>query len=513
MPHSPELSRHAVVHDRWDKRNIDKAKEILPRFEKDQKRLRDNTGTGAEALEDLFGLFRHATPKPVPDDEVHPDWLINKVIEEEIRNAPDFERIRQLSVGDTVESGLSSLAFASEIEEQAIRLHEKTEQERQEIEDIEEQIREEQGEPGEPGEGEPGDGPPGLEGQPGPGDQPGEGKGNLPDLLDQLEAARERLKDKLDGERLNVNAAMQAPAKEAADSAKEHKEAARAWGLELPDLQRMNPEDRFKAAQIFDNSKFQEYAKMFGVLDNVRFTEKQNRDVIVPEEIMDVEMGDNLGRLVPGELINFHRNPDDFVRRMMEGQLHQYHLEGNEMKGKGGMLMLTDSSGSMNGQPDIWAKGLCLESIQIAEEEDRECNIVFFGSIGALQEFRFTEPEDFTFKKRLEVAEYFMNSGTDFQTPMSRALEILNEEHERTGKTEADVVFLTDGCADVTDAFMDRWHSEMDRLDFTCWGVLLHSSDFGWGGEEIMNKITRNNACRVEDILTGKDIRHIFRAL
>jgi hypothetical protein len=70
------------------------------------------------------------------------------------------------------------------------------------------------------------------------------------------------------------------------------------------------------------------------------------------EEICDVELGNDLGRLLPVELVKL-RHPRLHalaLRDLLERKAMQYALTGKEKMGKGPLVLLLDRSGSMDGK-------------------------------------------------------------------------------------------------------------------------------------------------------------------
>ena len=91
------------------------------------------------------------------------------------------------------------------------------------------------------------------------------------------------------------------------------------------------------------------------------------------EELLEVEQGDALHRLLPHELLSLHHPVlrKDFYRRFLDQELIQYSLRGVEDKGKGPMIVCLDGSSSMSGDKEIWSKAVTLTLLEIARKQRR----------------------------------------------------------------------------------------------------------------------------------------------
>lgn len=69
----------------------------------------------------------------------------------------------------------------------------------------------------------------------------------------------------------------------------------------------------------------------------------------------------------------------------------------------------------------------------------------------------------------LDFAGCFPGGGTDFEKPISAAVELLDDVRLKGG----DVVFVTDGEAPIRKEFADEVKRLQKRLDFTIYAVLI----------------------------------------
>ena len=192
------------------------------------------------------------------------------------------------------------------------------------------------------------------------------------------------------------------------------------------------------------------------------------------EELFEVRLGKDLERLLPPELVALHHPllRRDFARRLVEGRLLSYALRGVDEHGRGPMIVCLDGSSSMAGEKEIWSKAVALTLLEIARRQRRLFRFICFSSadtplftLDLNPRERYEVQED----RALDVAEYFPGGGTDFETPLSAALDCLKVARYRRG----DVVLITDGECQISPAWRERFQAEKARLGFSVYSVLV----------------------------------------
>lgn len=182
----------------------------------------------------------------------------------------------------------------------------------------------------------------------------------------------------------------------------------------------------------------------------------QTRDLHAREEVVDVERGADLARILPSGLSRLaHPTLRKLaLREIVERQALQYRLEGRETLGRGPMIVLVDRSSSMQGDGERWASAAALALLGIAAKERRTVTIGEFTARvdtavrvapGAAHEIavRDLSPARETTHAAvaLAIASRVSSGGTDFTDPLRFALAA------GTLDERADLVFVTDGCA------------------------------------------------------------------
>ena len=222
------------------------------------------------------------------------------------------------------------------------------------------------------------------------------------------------------------------------------------------------------------NKKLGELARMVGRFkQDARALKRKTLERGVAEAY-DIELGSELGRLIPAELLAMHHPvlKRDFHRRVLEGTVLQYRLRDDEQKGKGPMVVCIDVSSSMQGDKEMWSKAVALTLMDIARRQRRLFRAVMFSSgdvslkVLDLNRERRYQPD---LNKVVEMAEYFPGGGTDFETPIDAAVELLGEKKLKRG----DIVIITDGESQVSPGWLARLRERKDELDFSIFAVLV----------------------------------------
>jgi uncharacterized protein with von Willebrand factor type A (vWA) domain len=222
------------------------------------------------------------------------------------------------------------------------------------------------------------------------------------------------------------------------------------------------------------NKKIGELARLVGRFkQDARALRRRTLDRGVAEAY-DIERGADLGRLIPAELLAMH-HPGltlDFKRRLLEADVLQYRLREDEQKGKGPMVVCIDVSSSMQGEKELWAKAVSLTLMDIARRQRRLFRAVLFSSgpdslkVLDLNRERRYQPE---LPKVLEMAEYFPGGGTDFQSPIDAAVELISDKRLKRG----DIVVITDGECQVSPEWLSMLRRRKEELQFSIFAVLV----------------------------------------
>lgn len=504
------LGKHTIRNNKYDRADYERILNEMKELSVSEDRLSSVAETGSHMMTDAFLALFKANPDPLANDEIRPSYLINKAVMGKAMDLTEYDELRDYSVSDPIATGLSCIALEPELEV----IYDKLKTEAEKLKQLEQQMMQMQA----------------LQQEAADLDQMMQDMANSdPDseeavnyqenqaaIQEAMEKLAQQMRENAEGidQQLDSSAisdAIGGMMKEAVDNAEGFETATRMWGLEPGQLQRLSADERIQLAKRFDNPKFRKIAELFGPMQRLAFAEQRRKTLYAREEIYDVELGDNLAVTLPTELLLLEDEylELDFYRKLIERGLLQYKLNGTESVAKGGVIFCEDGSGSMSGDREMWAKAVGLTLLNIAKAQNRPFHGIHFGSPGQIAEFNFHDSRNVPLEKVIDFAEIFFAGGTDFVTPLSRALDLLREEHKNYGAVKADIVFVTDGQCGVPDPWLKEFKEEQSKLGFKVWGIVIGGS----AQSEPLNTICDGNVFSIQNLLSGENITEIFRSI
>lgn len=294
-------------------------------------------------------------------------------------------------------------------------------------------------------------------------------------------------------------------ARDAAKAAKEETESTEAlldsFGTEPGHLQRMNASARMELAnRIRKNKNLRELAEKVGRFVRLALSEQAQKITHGIDEVHDIERGNDIHKVLPSELLFLADDDLDilFMKKFADKELLQYQLRGVEKVSRGAIICMIDSSGSMSGSRDTWARAVGIALLHIAYKQGRDFyGIIFSSAHDDLLEFNFPKGIA-TPNEVLDFAEAGFYGGTDFEKPISRAVEILESQFNAEGSQKGDLVMVTDGECYVSEEWLDRFRNSKEYLAFRLYSCLIgmnsttlatisdemyHITDFARGGD------------------------------
>lgn len=249
------------------------------------------------------------------------------------------------------------------------------------------------------------------------------------------------------------------------------------------------------AGQLNDNESIQKALALAGVLRRCAEATRERKDPRGKSHVYGLEIGNDLGRVLPQELAGLS-NPKLrmlTLSRYAERTLQQYRLEGTERQGRGPIVIMIDSSGSMRGDEYLYATAMAIAAVGMAAREGRACTVISFarrikwvigiGSDGMAWE----RDRDVSGARReprkigggsaevaMRIASSRPDGGTDFEAPLRYALDM----RDGLADDRSDLVLVTDGYADVPEDIMDRLGEAKDA-GMKMWGFTVGGGSLG----------------------------------
>lgn len=529
-------SKNTVYHDKYDREDYEAVLNEMKSLSVAEDRLTDAVSTGSSAMADTFFALMKANPKLKDAKDVRPSYLVNYAVMDEAMKLKEYEDLRTSSTSDLVASGLSCAAMEPELE----ILFDKLKEEQKLADQLEQMLGQMEGMDGELEDAE------GMMAAAAAAGKEGEAKDyqeqaekikeQMDKLREEMKAKAEEFDGKMDAKIPELKEITKEAMKDAKEKAEELDGLSSTWGLDPGQLSKMPAERRIQLASKFNNERFRRIADLLGPMQRLAMAEQKKKVDYARDEMYDMELGNDLGYVIPTEMLLAGDEIGEmlFFDRYINENLVQYKLRGTEKVAKGGIIVCEDGSGSMSGDPEVWAKAVALSLYQICKLQKRPFSAIHFGGVGEYQQFDFHINDKLkdgvdielygkpwrtqenptghyeTIDGVIKYAETFFGGGTDFVTPLSAALDTLRAQYDKDGAIKGDIVFITDGICGVPDEWLKEFKEEQERLGFRVWGILL-----GWSpskDSEPLKTICDGKVFLLSDLIEngGKGITKIF---
>ncbi len=423
--------------------------------------------TWPEMLRDVArASFGYDEPEILPPHAVRASARLNREILAETLISEGFQASRPYTRGNPLESLFNSLAQSKDLQESArtrlaehiARSQQMGEQE-QEIMDadtmmdqLRQQARDEIDNAGQVDD---------------------QTKRDIKGQVKRRQAAREQLEQLMHelGQSTMVADAA-AAAQSAASAGEEAVQALRSLpGMGDGQAQNLTPDQQIALAEKWsENHNLKAIARMLGrMYRDMRF-KRETRVKNVPIEPVGITTGNDLQRLLPTEQARALQKDAfsqfTFIRDFFGENLLEWEMSGNMPAGKGPIVCATDGSGSMGGEPFIWASSLALCLLTMAHREKRDfAGVEFGGSVLECKSWFFPKGVPIDANTVLDYASHFYGGGTSTVVGMTEACRIIEQVPEFS---TADVVLIGDG----QDYFREADQAIKARLEAL--GVRIH---------------------------------------
>ncbi len=256
------------------------------------------------------------------------------------------------------------------------------------------------------------------------------------------------------------------------------------WGLEEGELVQMGIGETMSLLQKMSASDaLKKFAKLLGRLKRIAARKAASDDKAEGVRVSKPETGRDINRALPRELIAL-AHPALRVQALKRWTRGELALRGEEQKkklGEGPVVVCEDSSGSMDGVKQQWAKAVVLALAHYAKLRNRSFAWIMFDT--AIQRSRTFQRGRLSPKDLLEIAESRSGGGTDFECPLREAVKVIRT----AGLKKADIAFITDGDCAVSDEFVREFGEVKKALEVNVFAVLC---DVGHTAEATIAKFS-----------------------
>ena len=198
------------------------------------------------------------------------------------------------------------------------------------------------------------------------------------------------------------------------------------------------------------------------------------------EAVTGVRFGGDVANALPSELglLGDPSTEDLFYQRYAEKRLLSLELTGSGDDGaamgdkRGPIIACIDTSASMEGAPELAAKALVLAVCRKVIPRGRKVHLILFGGPGERTEIRLRRGLG-GLEGLLDFLAMSFHSGTDFDGPLLRALDLLEEDDLNA----ADILVVTDGLCRAAPEVVDRVAHSRENRGVRVWSVVLGRRD------------------------------------
>lgn len=503
----------AVPGDRFDDMTWDETRDQAPVLGELTEELGQRHSYAEDLVRDLFTALYKAAPQVREVHEMQPSRRVNRQIIASVLGTPEFAELHRETAGDQYAAAMGVIAQAGQLRqmtEQARQAQDAADAEaaaRQAVVQAAETARQAMALAASAADAD--------------GNVPGAEADAARRALDRAEQAEQAAGLAAGNARQaraaagsGFRAAARQGSGQAARQAREEAALMDAWGVSAGERQRLGFEQRRQLTERLRSGRLSRFASLIGRFRRMAAGERARRIEGAPGVLTGVTLSGNLGALIPSELaaLGIPAARAAFAARLAESRLLTYKTTGRDRAGKGAVVAVVDSSGSMNHEHadgitrEAWSKALVLSLLDQARAGRRDLVVIYFGSETELQVFRFPAGQPVRVLDVIEMAEFFFDGGTDFEAPLGVAAELLAGDTgpDRQG---GDIVFITDGVCGVSGQFKAAWREHKQQAGFRAYGISLAARP-----SPVMTELC-DNVRGIEDLTEPALLADMFRVI
>lgn len=513
---------NVIQHGEIDKLFFDDIKERSVELKNEISEASETLSTADKLAEDTYHSLHQYSPQKRDKESMRRGYELNHDLIEKLMSLDEYEKMRTRTERDEVQSAIATSYFMQNLinsmtEEELEKLEEQQEEVKKREEKIQSLI----------------DNIEGLESL----DDLDKTSVNLDEYKEELESLREQQEEDLEDleESITLNSkvirnATKGAIVDAKEETESFKDVLAGWGIGggTKEASKLSVEDKINIAKtIKDNEKIIEMADMIGKMTRLSKSVQKRKVHKVPEYVEEIETGRDLQKALPSELAYLgHEDAKPlFLKKYAESQILQYKMKGHEKAGKGAMVVCVDTSGSMSGIKEKWAKAVALALYNVSRRQNRPYRAINFSGEGQYKVYDIStengiieglkrdgktqrkigrHKESVDEEKSTSMVEFLedsFGSGTDFDTPLKKGMEIIEVDEDYD---KADMVFISDGIAKASQEVLDDIKEAKNKLEFQIIGVAINVSPEGL--EEFSDSIFRINNFEDGGMKTAQNI-------
>lgn len=165
---------------------------------------------------------------------------------------------------------------------------------------------------------------------------------------------------------------------------------------------------------------------------------------------------------------------NDFYDRYLQDNLLTFELVAERDRRKGPIILCYDGSGSMEGKKIEETQAHIISIMEIAKIQKRRLVLIQFASKSEPLFIKELNPLAAKAKDILDVLDTFICGGTDFEKPLSKAIEYIQMD----SRNQSDVLFITDGQCEIQSTFKASFMKLKAERKFKLYTIIMHSHTY-----------------------------------
>jgi len=479
-------SKNSVKTDKFDEEAFNK---VL----KGSDTLRHNMHEGVDdyppyddLLQDTFSSLYKYIPEVLEEFEIKEESQLNRSIISEVVQSPKYRELRALTKLDNINSTVGTEILSSQLKE-LLKRAEEQKKAQEELEKAMKDANDAQKKADKQGKGKK---------NKDKNDKGDKDEGDSKEMMDlkkakeMLEKARKNFKDAVEDKKFTTE--VHNSVANAQEHTQDVSDFITNWGLENDNtFTSSSYKEKMKLLdKIRHSDKLKKITKLAGRYKAMALQRQREKVKKGMAEVYTIKQGKDIERLLPSELMKLNDPVREtlFFKDYFEGKALQYETRSKGKKIEGPIVVMTDSSGSMHGTPEIWSKAVALGMLEIARSKNRDFAWIHFSGDhdpDRLKTFIFKKNEPHNINKVIETVEYFEGGGTNFEAPLARGRQIIDKH---PSFTKADMCFITDGESAVGDKFLLEFNEWKKKNKVNITSVLI---DEGYSSLGTLKEFTK----------------------
>ena len=483
--------KYSVDYDNFDLRNFQEILEDTPKIRETYEEGIEKYPQFKELHQDVFDSLYKYAPEKTEDSKLDYNYLLNSKVMDAVMDSPKYKEMRLLTRLDLINSTIGTQVIGDQVKDLVNDLQDQFNEIKSKMQEAQAAL--DSGEEDED-EAEKLEEPNQL--------TKDEAKKLLEDSMNELDNL---IQEKEEYQIQNI-------LQKAIVEAKETSDLIRNWGLDQDKkFSRTGHQEKFNILeQIRDSEKLKALSEIVGRYKQWALSSQKSKTRRGIQELRGITVGNDIGKLLPSESMKL-KHPTLkklFKKNLLEGQLDQYEYYPMSKDSKGPIVCCLDSSGSMYGPKEIWAKAVALGLLEIARYQKRSFFVVHFSSNWneeVLHVNNFSKKNPYSILEVLDLAEYFEGGGTNFETPLTAARTKITQSSDFK---KADIVFITDGESVVRDEWLKDFLSWKKSSEAKIYSVLV---DLGYNYRstleefsddiQLISKLTKKSLDKTASVL------------